>query len=410
MSDLIDKLKSLGLNLGTGSISPTPPKRVSPNLVEALAGDYVQNKFGTTFVVENKFPYGSQENLMLPVLQARLQPIANWCGDPSLMEHDPESIVFVDTETTSLGSGAGTYTFLIGAGKFSQDHFEISQFFLQDPLHEPPQLYALEEFIAGCRAIVTYNGKSFDVPLLNSRYLANGWKPLFSEFIHIDLLHLVRRLWRDRLPSRTLGSVETNLLAITRRGQDVDGWLIPQIYFNYLQLGETADLKNVLYHNLIDVLSLSQLFNYTLDLLNDPFQFASYEEDFLSLARFFDDTGNTEMAIDLYQHCLTGNLPSSKTNDALMRLALIHKHRDEFESANPLWERAAGEGDLDACVELAKYYEHRLMDYPKALRRTEDAIKILERKDFTRFEKRKWLEELEHRHKRLLRLNQKSNT
>jgi uncharacterized protein YprB with RNaseH-like and TPR domain len=406
MSDLIDKLKSLGLNVGANSIKNRP----TPNLVEALSGAYIQNNFGTTFIVDNKFPYGSQENLEFPRLQSRLQPIADWCGDPSLLEHDPESFVFVDTETTSLGSGTGTYTFLIGAGKFSKDHFEISQFFLQDPIYEPPQLYALEEFIAGCRTIVTYNGKSFDVPLLNSRYLANGWKPIFSDFIHIDLLHLVRRLWRDRLPSHTLGSVESNLLAITRLGQDVDGWLIPHIYFNYLHLGETQDLKKVLYHNLIDVLSLSQLFNYTLDLLNDPTNFVSYEEDFLSLATFFDDTGNNEVAIDLYRRCLDAKLPTSKKNEALTRLALIYKRRSEYNSANPLWEMAAGGNDLDACIELAKYYEHRAIDYPKALRWTEDAIKILERKDFTRFEEKKWLEGLDHRRKRLLRLIQKSNT
>jgi hypothetical protein len=222
---------------------------------------------------------------------------------------------------------------------------------------------------------------------------------------HIDLLHLARRLWHDRIPSRTLGNIETNVLGIFRTQEDVPGWMIPQIYFDFLQFGDTIQLKNVQYHNMMDVLSLSLLFNYLIDLINDPYSFVTSDEDFLSLAKFHEEIDNIQIAIALYQKCLDMPILPRKRITALDRLAAIYKRQNNLSNAIPLWEEAAQQEHLNAYLELAKYYEHHEHNIFKALQLTNQAIRILERTSNTDLNKIKWLPELEHRQNRLIRLS-----
>lgn len=407
MSNLTEKLRLLGVNVSKRDLPPVnmATRPVKSNLLSILNGEYKYNEFGTSFVIENYFAYGSLEKLEIPKPKEKLHSIANWCGDLGIIEHEPDKLVFIDTETSGLAGGTGTYTFLIGAGKFEEHQFNISQFFLHDPAEESAQLYALETFISGCRTVVTYNGKSFDIPLLNTRFITHGWKPIFSELGHIDLLHLARRLWHDRIPSRTLGNIETNVLGIFRTQEDVPGWMIPQIYFDFLQFGDTIQLKNVQYHNMMDVLSLSLLFNYLIDLINDPYSFVTSDEDFLSLAKFHEEIDNIQIAIALYQKCLDMPILPQKRITALDRLAAIYKRQNNLSNAIPLWEEAAQQEHLNAYLELAKYYEHHEHNIFKALQLTNQAIRILERTSNTDLNKIKWLPELEHRQNRLIRLS-----
>jgi uncharacterized protein YprB with RNaseH-like and TPR domain len=404
MSDLIDKLKSLGVNIGSGALTSSTVEQQKPDLVQELAGAFVQNNFGTAFIIDKQYPYGSLANLELPEMHNNLQYLADWCGEPSILEDEPGEFVFLDTETTSLSGGTGTFTFLIGAGKFEKNHFRVSQFFLQDPIDEPSQLYALEEFISGSRTVITYNGKSFDIPLLNTRFLAHGWRAIFSDYVHIDLLHLARRLWSERLNSRTLSSIEINVLNVQRTKEDIPGWMIPNIYHNYLRFGEIDQLKNVLYHNLMDVLSLSILFNHAIKLTRDPQHHVEYDEDFLSLAKFYENIGNIREAIKLYRCCIGVDLPTNQKIMALEHLAFIYKRRNQYKLALPLWKTAAQANSTNACIEIAKYHEHRNFDYEKALYWTNTAIKILKGKKITRYEKNRLLSELKYRKNRLIRL------
>jgi len=161
------------------------------------------------------------------------------CVDPkgrpiAVLPPFKEEIRTVDTETTGLAGGSGTYTFMVGIGRFEGDEFRLAQFFLRDPSEEAAQLAAIEKFLAPCQAVVSFNGKSFDLPLLNSRYLINGCPPPLAGAAHIDLLHLSRRLWRARLPSRTLGNLEAKILGLTRAQQDVPGWMIPDLFLDRL--------------------------------------------------------------------------------------------------------------------------------------------------------------------------------
>jgi tetratricopeptide (TPR) repeat protein len=287
---------------------------------------------------------------------------------------------------------------------------------MRDPVEEPAQLLALEEFLAPCQALVTFNGKSFDAPLLNTRYLIHGWRSPLLERSHVDLLHLARRLWRDRLPSRTLGNLEIQILGSERTEEDIPGWAIPQMYFDYLRSGDPTPLKSVFYHNAMDVVSLAALFNHMASLLANPGESPiEHGVDLIALARLYEDLGEIDAAVELYLHGLDFEdhstspiapefrLTRSALLDAIQRLAMIHKHRDDYETAVTLWEKAAGYQHIQAHIELAKFYEHRLRDYQVALSWSKSALDLVNSESFQRFERLRWQPELETRIERLMR-------
>ncbi len=339
-----------------------------------------------------------------------MNALADWAGDSRISDFTIESFAFLDTETTGLSGGTGTYAFLIGAGRFIKGEFHLHQLFMRDPVEEPAQLYALEEFLAPCQALVTYNGKAFDIPLLISRYTSHGWQTPFYDYAHVDLLHLCRRLWRDRLPSRTLGYIEAHILGAQRSQEDVPGWMIPQLYFDYLRSGYAEALRGVFYHNALDVVSLAALLAHTSDVLSNPLtEGSTHGVDLLSLARLFEDIGHIDSATQLYIHglehpdILDGDIPDEIIFKAVERLARIYKQQGDFEFALPLWQSAAGHGHIDSYIELAKYYEHRSEDIQLALYWTDGALSCLNSPSAGEFMRIRWLPEIEHRKSRLLR-------
>lgn len=412
MPSLSDKLKALGVKVGAQNIAPpprqTPAASPAPILEQALSAHRLETPLGETYLVEKRYPADYRHGQLGLLASSPLQVLADWAGDRRISDFSPQSFAFLDTETTGLMGGAGTYAFLIGAGRFEGDEFHLAQFFMQDPLEEPAQLTALEQFLAPCQALVTFNGKAFDVPILNARYVTHGWRPPYSGTAHVDLLHLARRLWRDRLPSRTLGNLEVQILGTERSEDDVPGWMIPSLYFQYLRDRDPAPLRSVFYHNAMDVVSLAALFNHVSSLLADPFG-ASLEHgvDVVALAKLFEDLGDLDAATRLYIHALDHEefrlqqLPLPSLLEAISRLAAIHKRQDNFPAAVQLWEQAARHNHIEAHIELAKFYEHRLRDIPAALEWTQSAIDLLDGPGFSAFERRQWLSELHHRRDRL---------
>ncbi len=375
----------MGVHLGSEAISPPQPRKKLA-LEDILGGRGVQNPHGETFVIEQYYPIGYRHGDYPLDLDVSLEGLARWAEIPDLSSLPPASIVFLDIETTGLSGGTGTYTFLIGVGKFEADRFRLDQFFLRDPLEEPAQLYALEEFLGDCRVLVTFNGKSFDAPLLNTRYLTHGWNPPLNGLKHLDLLHLARRLWRLRLPTRTLSNLEAQILGAQRTDADLPGWMIPSLYFAYLRFGETEPLKRVVYHNAMDVLSLVVLMRRLSLLLEHPVQEGErYSVDLFSLARLFEDLQDLHTAAELYLKALThadvrsARVPQVLIVEALHRLALIYKRQQDLARAVNLWEEAARLDHLQAHIELAMFYEHQAKDYLTALSWTERAIQSLER-------------------------------
>ncbi len=403
MPSLSDRLKSLGVKVGAQDLPPSPPRNRF-SIESVLAGQTLQTHFGDIFLVEARYPPNYLHGRLGLQVTASLQAIADWAGQPAVSQLPAQGFAFLDTETTGLSGGTGTYAFLVGVGRFEQDEFHLEQFFMRDPLEEPAQLAAIEEFLAPCSALVTFNGKAFDVPLLQTRFLAQGWHPPFGDIAHIDLLHLARRLWRDRLPSRTLGNLEVQILGASRTLQDVPGWAIPQMYFDYLRSGDARPLEGVFYHNALDVVSLAALFNYMAGLLADPLD-GSVEHgiDLIALAKLFEDMGDLDRATRLYIHGLEHDLPKANLLEAIQRLAGIHKRLDNLTAAVELWQQAARHQHIQAHIELAKFYEHQMRDYPEAARWTQSALDLLQTAGFSAYERMHWQSELLHRLERLQR-------
>ncbi|MBN2549622.1 MAG: ribonuclease H-like domain-containing protein [Anaerolineales bacterium] len=415
MSTLSEKLKSLGVKVGAQDLPQASP--ANPTAIEqVLAGSTCHTPLGDTFLVEKRYPVGQPHGRATIKVDAPLNGLARWAGDARISDLNPQSFAFLDTETTGLSGGSGTYAFLIGVARFEGDELHLAQFFMRDPMEEAAQLAAFEEFIAPCQAIVSFNGKSFDVPLLLTRFVTQGWQPPFAQLSHLDLLHLARRLWRDRLPSRTLSNLEWQILGALRSEEDVPGWMIPSLYFDYLHSGDATRLKSVFYHNAMDVVSLAALLNHMALLLAHPLETGQeHGVDLIALAKLFEDLGDLDTATDLYIHgldhedALQERLPQPILIEAIQRLASIHKYQQNYEAAVALWQQAAHRQHLHAHVELAKYYEHRAGDVAEALFWTQSAIDLVElhaaqtegRPLLNLYEQRQWLTELRHRQERL---------
>ena len=416
-ASISDRLKALGVKVGAQDLKPAPPVR-SKNLEDILDGHSLETPLGETFVVEQHYPLGQPHGRAALQITASLERLADWAGDARLRLIPPQALAFLDTETTGLAGGTGTYAFVIGVARIIDEQLHICQFFMRDPVEEPAQLIAFESFLAPCQAIVTYNGKAFDAPLLATRFISHGLRAPFLDLAHIDLLHLARRLWRDRLPSRTLGNLEVQILGALRTAEDIPGWMIPSIYFNYLHTGDTSQLKDILYHNRMDVLSLVALLDHVGWLLADPLQYGSqYGIDLIALGKLFEDLGDLETATQLYIHGLEHEdarsdlFPVETLLQALQHLAAIHKRQSRLEAAIQVWEQAARYTHIEAHIELAKTYEHHLKDYTLAIYWTESAISLIESSGMINgqnpflnaYQKRQWLVELQHRLERLHR-------
>lgn len=401
MPSLSDKLKSLGVQVGAHDLKP--PKSAHPNAIEnVVEGHMEETPYGRAFLVDKLFPIDTVHGCRTLRFAAPLDAVAAWANEPRLAQCDPQTFAFLDTETTGLGFGTGTYVFMVGVGRYEGPFFRLIQFFMRDPAEEAAMLSALESFLAPCRALVTFNGKAFDAPLLNARYRLNGRESPLDGLVHLDLLPLARRLWRDRLASRSLGSLEENILRLPRTGEDVPGWMIPEMYFQYLQNGDAYPLKRVFYHNEIDVLSMAALLDQMACQLADPLQADLHALDVMAMAKLFEALGDTEQAIRLFRDGIERQLPEEAHWDAVRRLALIYKRRGDWTQAVGLWEQSAGAGRVDGHIELAKYYEHQSKDYTQAIHWTQAAIDWVNGPGFPRWERRLYLSELEHRLERLL--------
>lgn len=405
MTNLADKLKLLGVQLGARNLPP--PQRITEvyAVEHIVSGQFQPTPHGELFVVDRPYPATYQHGQVGLWPQASLQPIATWAEEQPIVEASLEQFVFLDTETSGLAGGAGVYTFLIGAGRFEGESFRLAQFFMRDPGEEPAQLAALAEFIEPCRVIVTFNGKAFDAPLLNSRYTLNGQASPLPHLAHLDLLPLARRLWRDRLPSRSLGNLETEILGAQRSEEEVPGWLIPSIYFDYLRNGDARPLKGVFYHNAMDVLAMAALLNHMSQMLADPLgAVVGHALDLVAIGKLYEALGQLETAAHLFEQGMARNdLPEEHYWEIQRRLSLLHKRNNNLAAAVNVWQLAAEGRQIYAHVELAKYYEHKQGDYPTALRWTETALNLLSTPTASNQQRHEWLADLKHRLARLRR-------
>ena len=400
MPSLSDRLKSLGVKVGADELKPPVPNR-NKSVAQHLGGELQTTDRGDAYVIETRYPVVSDAYPAPLWGDGSLEVLAAWADEASVAAMDKADFAFLDTETTGLSGGSGTFAFMVGIGKFEGEFFRLAQFFLREPGEEPGQLAAIEHFLAGCKALVTFNGKSFDVPVLNTRYGLYQWPTPLSDLPHLDLLHLARKLWRARLPSRRLGDLEEQILNVPRGAEEVPGYLVPQLYLDYLHSGDAEPLKGVFYHNAMDVLTMSALITHIADLLSDPVHAAAHDLDLLSIGKLHEDLGHISEAQSLYLECLGRPLEQEAWLEAAKRLSFVFKKQENWAGALKLWETAAAKGEIYAHEELAKYYEHRTRELETAREWARAALEAINASGFPILLRYQWKPELEKRFDRL---------
>ncbi len=286
-----------------------------------------------------------------------------------------DKLLFLDTETTGLSGGAGTLAFLVGMGWYEGDHFILEQCLMRDYDEEESMLTRVSERIRAHPVLCTYNGASFDLPLLSGRMILSRMRMPPQEG-HIDLLHPSRRVWKMRLRRCTLKAVEEAVLGMARQ-DDLPGALVPERYFSFLKSGDLTLLEDILDHNGQDILSLPVVLQKLLEAHSRPLD-EEAAEDLYSLGRIHEKRGETETARQCYREAGRKGLRAM----AVPRLAEMERRDSNFASAAELYEDALRlRQDAEIHIALAKLYEHRLRQVDKALDHAKKALLLLDEGD-----------------------------
>jgi uncharacterized protein len=310
----------------------------------------------------------------------------------------PSNLLFVDLETTGIAGGAGTYAFLVGCGWFAGGTFRIRQFFLSSFTAERALLEALGDLGADAGTVVTYNGKTFDVPLIETRFALHRLASPFGEMPHIDMLHPARRLWRggdrrrhvqrdvpydgqrgvpddgqsDVLSACRLITLEQHLCGYVREG-DVAGFEIPARYFRYVHAGDPRPLAAVFEHNRLDLLSLALVTSRAAQLLEDGPVAARTAREALGMGRLYERGGMMPEARSSFARAIDFDGADEELRaEALRAYALVSRRLRQYDDAADAWRRVLGLTDCPRPIEreaseaLAVHHEHRRRDFVSA--------------------------------------------
>jgi uncharacterized protein YprB with RNaseH-like and TPR domain len=302
-------------------------------------------------------------------------------------------LLFLDLETTGLFGGAGTQAFLVGCAAIDGDSIRVRQFLLPGFEHERMMLGEVAAWAAAHGGLVTYNGRTFDVPLIETRFLFHRLPFPLGELPHLDMLHAARRLWRARPnaagpdpddSSCSLAVLEKQLAGLHRIG-DVPGYEIPSRYFQFIRDGDARPLESVLEHNRLDLISLAAVMARALTLVAQGPRAATGPHECFGLARLYERAGahdNAEAAflraIDLAQR--VGTEPELQA-DGLRRLAWVRRRSGRVHEAAEAWNRLAALPRCSAAFRreakeaLAIYHEHRSRDLGTARSFVLDVLK-----------------------------------
>jgi tetratricopeptide (TPR) repeat protein len=307
----------------------------------------------------------------------------------------PGQWAFLDTETTGLAGGTGTCAFLVGVGRITPEGFHVRQFFMRDYAEEASLLAALAEYLDPFQVLITYNGRTFDQPLLETRYRMNRARPPFARLAHhVDLLYGARRLWKLRYESCRLVELEQQVLGFERVG-DVPGSLIPHLYFDYLRTGHGGRLEPVFEHNAIDILTLACLTGIVPRAFRSPGgDEVRHGSELLGIARWVLNTGDASEARVLFEKAVNAGLPDELLFRTLWEIAGLDRKLGEETRALEGWRDLAMSRNpyqARALEELAKHAEHRAKDAARALEHTRAALELGE------------TDQLLHRERRLLK-------
>jgi uncharacterized protein YprB with RNaseH-like and TPR domain len=343
----------------------------------------VDGDCGAFFLVRDTYEPGYRHGLftLADLIAHPLKTAADLARDERLARVDWGHVAFIDTETTGLVGGTGTYAFLVGVGVFEDSHFTIHQFFMRDFHEELAQLLALGQLLDRLEAVVSFNGRTFDLPLLETRFIMARQSPRLVGAPHLDLLPVARRIWRHRLHSCALSSLESEVLGVRRTHADVPGWLIPGLYAEYTRSGDAREIARVFYHNAQDILSLVTLAARQSDLVTTslPVDDDLPGEDLYGLGRLQHDLGHLGRAEAAYERAAQ-TCQSPLVRDLAMRdLAYLLKRGGQRGEALHWWQQLVEvSGAVYACEELAKHYEWHDGDLTQAVAWTHRGLTIVE--------------------------------
>jgi len=352
---------------------PTPPRPAVTGggraLEELLAGREERTPWGPFFSVEAvsgaETVHGCRPlGELADVSMERLSLLA---GAPALARFALQDGLFLDTETTGLSGGTGTMAFLVGAGWFDGKDFRTLQLFARDFGEERAVLSFLKDLAEDRKFLVTFNGKVFDLGVLSTRFILNRVSDPLASLPHLDLLHPSRRIFRHRLESCRLSSLEASVLRFQRKG-DIPGWEIPQRYFDWLRRRDGQLVSDIFEHNRLDILSMAALVIHFSRLLEErgPGDGEHPAGDCLAAARLFHDRQRFPEARSVLEGIIAGN--GEAAGEAKRRLSLMHKRNARWDEAARLWQEMVDENpeNLFAVEELAKCLEHRVRNYGQA--------------------------------------------
>jgi len=300
-------------------------------------------------------------------------------------------IVFLDTETTGVQSGAGICPFLVGLGYFSGDEFHMLQYFIRDFDEEASMLYAFTELMQRFDMVVTYSGAAFDIPLLEARFTLTRLDTPFKNMAHLDLLFSARRLWRNGHGSCRLIALEREMISFVR-GPDVPGSMIPRAYFDYLQHKPAPALKGVFSHNVYDVVSLAALTVHACDRVTLEPAALDDKFDLYSLARVRQNSQSWHRSIQLYEMALAGGLPEPTRQKALENLSVVYRRSGDHERSREICSElmAYAEFSMTGYEGAAIYYERVAKDFEAALRVLEEGLPRAESKRWKMLLQARW--------------------
>jgi uncharacterized protein len=356
------------LRPAAGPLPITEGTRIPDRLRDLLDAELRSNDSGSHLVLQKIFP-----DLKEPSFGP--EPFRLLLPSPSSSISDARRWLFLDTETTGLAGGTGTYAFLIGIAWWDQCGFLVEQFFMRNPAEEKSMLQELAGRLEGADVLVTFNGKSFDWPLLETRYRMCRAGTAKCPPIHLDLLYPSRQLWRMRLASLALCELEKHILALDR-GPDIPGETIPIRYFQYLRGGIAEPLVEVFRHNQMDLYGLAALSLEIIRILQDPLGGSCRAEELFGVSRMLQKAGESRQAEDLYLRALGKGLPKEAGRIARRELAGMARRRKDYDQANSLWQDLLGDSPetIEAYEQLAIHCEHRSGEIERAFALTRQAL------------------------------------
>lgn len=277
----------------------------------------------------------------------------------------PEELLFLDTETTGLAGGTGTLPFLLGLARLEDGGLRLRQYFLTGFKGEQTMLAHARDWLHAGIHLVSYNGKTFDVPLLLTRHRLRRLAWPLDNKPHLDLLHPTRAAFARRWPDCRLQTAEVELLGL-HRADDLPGWLVPQVWSEFVRTGVLGEVPRILEHNRLDVISLAVLPAELCRVHTEP---GYRDADAHALARRHLRSGQQNLALEHLQ-----SSSASLDTAGLLELARIHRRQREWNSALSIWQPLAAQGVIEALLAVAKFHEHVARDYASACAACEQLV------------------------------------